>query len=225
MFRQVYVCIPAMSFLSKLRLRPAEPLLLLDPPPALEPVFSEHAIQDSLPAEGVVTQAVLFARDAVTLSRIACALLPRLAPDALLWIAYPKKSGSVSTDLTRDNGWDALAEHDWVGVAQVSLDADWSALRFRARAAIKTYLRATPVAGRQTEGIDYAARTVVLPADAAAALNGHPGLHAYFRSLSFSHQREWAESIAEAKKPETRARRIQKMTEALLARPLLGPAA
>ncbi len=34
--------------------------------------------------------------------------------------------------------------------------------------------------------------------------------------MSFSHKREYIEAIVDAKKPETRTRRIEKMVEALL---------
>jgi len=70
---------------------------------------------------------------------------------------------------------------------------------------------------RTTEGINYHARTVKLPDDAEKALNVHKGLTSFFYSMSFSHKREYAEAIAEAKKPETRARRIEKMVTMVLA--------
>jgi len=37
--------------------------------------------------------------------------------------------------------------------------------------------------------------------------------------LSYSHQREYAEAIEEARKPETRARRIETAVRAIRARP------
>jgi hypothetical protein len=51
----------------------------------------------------------------------------------LLWFAYPKKTGAIRTDITRDHGWDALAARGLLGVAQVAIDETWSALRFRYR--------------------------------------------------------------------------------------------
>lgn len=56
-----------------------------------------------------------------------------------------------------------------------------------------------------------ARQPIALPADALAALDAVPGLRAAFERLSYTHQREHVEAILEAKKPETRARRIAKM--------------
>jgi hypothetical protein len=54
---------------------------------------------------------------------------------------------------------------------------------------------------------DQAERSVDVPDDLRAALD-EAGLLAAFRALSYSHQREHVSSIEEAKKAETRARRI-----------------
>jgi hypothetical protein len=50
--------------------------------------------------------------------------------DRLAWIGYPK-GGQLGTDLNRDRLVAALAAHDVQPVRQVSIDAIWSALRFR----------------------------------------------------------------------------------------------
>lgn len=55
--------------------------------------------------------------------------------------------------------------------------------------------------------LDEAERTVEAPADLIKALRA-AGVLARWQALSYSHQREHVEAIAEAKKPETRARRI-----------------
>jgi hypothetical protein len=61
---------------------------------------------------------------------------------------------------------------------------------------------------------DDAARTVDVPDDLAAALAAAGSRDAFDR-LSFSHRREHVNAINDAKKPETRARRIAKAIEML----------
>jgi Bacteriocin-protection, YdeI or OmpD-Associated/Domain of unknown function (DUF1905) len=61
---------------------------------------------------------------------------------------------------------------------------------------------------------DTAERTVDVPADLAAALE-EAGLRKAFDTLSYSHRREHVNAINDAKKPETRARRITKALEML----------
>jgi hypothetical protein len=62
---------------------------------------------------------------------------------------------------------------------------------------------------------DEAARAVDVPADLAAALDAAPGARAAFDALGLSHRREWVESVTEARRPETRARRIARAVAAL----------
>ena len=56
--------------------------------------------------------------------------------------------------------------------------------------------------------LDTEPRRVSVPPDLRAALNADPDAKAAFDKLSFTHQREYVEWIEEAKRPETRARRV-----------------
>jgi hypothetical protein len=56
--------------------------------------------------------------------------------------------------------------------------------------------------------LDTAERTVDVPADLAAALDAAPQARAAFEALSYSRRKELARGVAEAKRPETRDRRI-----------------
>jgi hypothetical protein len=60
---------------------------------------------------------------------------------------------------------------------------------------------------------DEAERTVDVPEDLAAALK-HAGVRAAFDALSFSTRRELVNGVVEAKRPETRTRRIEKAVAA-----------
>lgn len=56
--------------------------------------------------------------------------------------------------------------------------------------------------------LDEAPREVEVPADFAAALDEDPAIRAAFDALAFSHRKEHVRAILEAKRPETRERRI-----------------
>lgn len=92
---------------------------------------------DTVPLDFVI----VFVRSVAELRTQAAKVVTLLGPTTALWAAYPKKSGSIITDISRDNGWDAFKEHDLLGVANVALDTDWSLIRFKRRGDIKTLTR------------------------------------------------------------------------------------
>jgi hypothetical protein len=59
-----------------------------------------------------------------------------------------------------------------------------------------------------TISLDTAEREVDVPGDLAAALDAAAGVRAAFEALSYSRRKELARGVAEAKRPETRERRI-----------------
>jgi uncharacterized protein YdeI (YjbR/CyaY-like superfamily) len=63
---------------------------------------------------------------------------------------------------------------------------------------------------------DDAPRTVTPPKELAAALKRDAVARAGWKAMSFTHQREWAEAIRDAKKPETRERRVAQAVAALV---------
>ena len=62
---------------------------------------------------------------------------------------------------------------------------------------------------------DDAPREVEIPDDLAVALGRNEAARVVFEGLSFSHRREYVRSITEAKRPETRARRVERTIEQL----------
>lgn len=63
--------------------------------------------------------------------------------------------------------------------------------------------------------LDTAERTVEVPADLTAAFADQPELRAAWDAWSFTRRREAAASITEAKRPETRAKRLAVTLDAL----------
>lgn len=65
--------------------------------------------------------------------------------------------------------------------------------------------------------LDTAPREVEVPPDLAAALAGDAEASAKFDALAYSHRKEFARWVAEAKREETRARRIEQALEMIRA--------
>lgn len=66
-------------------------------------------------------------------SRLA-KLRPLLAPSGFIWVSWPKRASSVSTDITEDRIRDSiLPATDLVDVKVCSVDATWSGLKLMVR--------------------------------------------------------------------------------------------
>lgn len=79
-------------------------------------------------------------------------LIESIEGDAVLWIAYPKgTSKQYRCEFNRDSGWTVLGNAGFEPVRQVSIDSDWTALRFRKVEHIKSLTRRTSMA-ISTEG-------------------------------------------------------------------------
>jgi hypothetical protein len=55
------------------------------------------------------------------------------APDGAVWIAWPKKTSGVATDITEDVLRASLLKTGWVDNKVCAIDDTWSALRFVVR--------------------------------------------------------------------------------------------
>lgn len=128
------------------------------------------------------------------------------ADDRLRWIAYPKRNGSIRSDLSRDIIWAELENIAFQPVAMVSLDSDWSAMRIRPDQFVK-------VKKPEKTG---------MPDELKKLLSDHPACRDYFSSLSRTNQKEYMHFISSAKREDTLSKRLQK-TKMLLEDKIANP--
>lgn len=123
----------------KLLLKPKHRMLLLNPPAGYTDLLGnlpEEVHLDDVP-NGSYDLVQLFARNRAELEQHAPIALAALKPNGLLWLSYPKGISKQQSDLTRDVGWDVIHAQGLVGIAAISLDDTWSALRFRPEEQVK----------------------------------------------------------------------------------------
>lgn len=127
------------SLAKKLQIKPGYRVVVVNEPERLRELLGALPEGVTLLTETQigVDMAVLFAQDSQVLKRDAAATLAILKPDGILWIAYPKKTSGIETDLTRDEGWEVIKPLGLTGVSNVKIDDIWSGLRFK-RAAHET---------------------------------------------------------------------------------------
>ena len=125
----------------KLQVKAGSRVLVLDAPERYEETLGplpEAVVVETSPGEaGAYDVVQVFVKDRLDVERRAAAALRALRPGGVLWFAYPKQAAKVATDLTRDRGWDVVAQAGLRPVAQVAVDEVWSALRFRPEADVR----------------------------------------------------------------------------------------
>lgn len=123
----------------KLMIRPGNRVLVRNAPPGyrekLASLPGDARLADE--GEGLCDVVLHFVRSKAEVDAQALDSLKALREKGLLWMAYPKRSKTVQTDINRDAGWEALWEAGWVGIGIIAIDETWAALRFRPAADVK----------------------------------------------------------------------------------------
>lgn len=129
--------------LKKLGCKEPARVLLMNAPPAIDGAI---AAQLTVPVDRAVTGgydfAMVFVQTLAEYLPLRADLVSAMAPQGRLWICYPKKtSRNFDSDLSRDILWPTLGEFNYEPVSQFAVDADWSAMRFRPVAEIRSLKR------------------------------------------------------------------------------------
>src|SRR5438045_4313354 len=74
--------------------------------------------------------ALVFAVNENQLNGILKDVMPALKENSKFWVAHPKITSKIVTDLNRDASWHQLTSAGYESVNEVALDHVWSAARF-----------------------------------------------------------------------------------------------
>jgi Bacteriocin-protection, YdeI or OmpD-Associated len=112
----------------KLGVKPGLTLVVLYAP---DGTLGKVGLSDIAKVSGKGEVVLAFARDSSALKKVAPKAFAAVKDGGLLWIAYPKKSSGIPSDLTRDEGWAAVTQAGYRTVSLVAIDDAWSAARLR----------------------------------------------------------------------------------------------
>lgn len=117
----------------RLVIKPGNSVLLMRAPEGFEALLEPlpEKVQIKKQARSTYDIVVAFHENLADVNAHAAKALSAVKAGGVVWLAYPKKTGAIKTDITRDKGWDSVYATGWRPVAQVSLDDTWSALRWR----------------------------------------------------------------------------------------------
>ncbi len=115
----------------KLGIKGGQTVALLSPPPGFDATLG--ALPDDVTVRrraGPADVAILFTRAARDLEARFAATAATLRPGGMLWVAWPKKTSGVATDLTENVVRDVGLAAGLVDVKVCAIDDTWSGLKF-----------------------------------------------------------------------------------------------
>ena len=209
------------NILEKLQLKEEKNLLIQGLPSSVEKQFAKLAYNKNLTPllkTRKIDFALIFAINQLQLNNILKEVFPALHPESKLWIAYPKTTSKIVSDLNRDASWEILSKNEYEAVRQVTLDHVWTAMRFKKLDQIPNRNRTfVEFKSANIKVDDFEKRLITLPIELDKLFGAHEDAREFFVSLSILNQKEYLSWIQGAKKEETKQKRLESTLEKLLA--------
>ena len=126
---------PRMSqtLFEKLELADEKNLLIQGLPSSIEKQFNKLSFAKNMTPllkSRKIDFALVFAVSENQLNGILKDVMPSLKDGSKFWVAYPKSTSKIVTDLNRERSWDRLTSEGYESIHRVELDHVWSAMRF-----------------------------------------------------------------------------------------------
>lgn len=123
----------SLSMFEKLQLADEKNLLIQGLPSSIEKQFSKLSFAKNMTPllkNRKIDFALVFAVNETQLNGILKDVMPSLKENSKFWVAYPKVTSKIVTDLNRESSWNQLTECGYESIERIELDHVWSALRF-----------------------------------------------------------------------------------------------
>jgi len=205
-----------LSLFEKLTLQDERNLLIQGVPSGIEKQFSKLSYAKNVtPLLKIkkVDFALVFAVNKFQLNNVVREVLPALQENSKLWIACPKSTSKIVSDLSKESSWDILKNNGYERLETVDLDHMWSAVQFKRNKEmpiIQTDLKIDSDKAFEKSLIHY-------PVELERIFAKHKNVEAFFESLPTTNQKEYLSWIQSAKRPDTRQRRLDAVLEKLIA--------
>jgi hypothetical protein len=121
------------TIFEKLQLADEKNLLIQGLPSSIEKQFSKLSFAKNvtpLLKSRKIDFALVFAVNENQLNSILQEVMPALKEESKFWVASPKSTSKIVTDLTRECSWQKLTSAGYECIEQVTLDHVWSATRY-----------------------------------------------------------------------------------------------
>ncbi len=157
--------------------------------------------------------ALVFAVNQNQLNNVLKEIFSALHENSKLWVASPKQTSKIVSDLNRESSWDVLKNNGYEKLDLVALDHMWNAMRFKRNTAMPIVFIEPKVELKAA----FDKSLVMLPIELERIFAKHKTVKDFFVSLSVVNQKEYVNWISGAKRSDTRHRRLDAVVEKLIA--------
>lgn len=200
------------TMVEKLQIKDEKNILIQGLPSSLEKQFIKLAFCKSvtpLLRTRKIDFALVFAISKKQLCDILKDVIPAMQTGGKCWVAYPKLSSKIASDLSRCENWNIMEPMGFEPTELVSLDNMWNAMWFRkgeGKILNNPKKELTPLIKIDT-------RDITVPAEVKSLFKKNRPAGVFFESLSSSNKQEYVQWIEGAKKVDTKTRRLDAFME------------
>ena len=231
----------SLNLLENLELKDEKNLLIQGLPSSVEKQFAKLSYAKNvtpLLKSKKVDFVLIFAVNQQQLKNILKDVFQALHDESKLWIAFPKQTSKISSDLMRENSWHFMTDLEYEGSTLVPVDHVWNAMKFlKMKNVVRdenyktveetlgpTIVEVKSVDTKKTKKRKTVKREstfdksiVQFPLELEKLFNSQTKTKELFNALSESNQVDFLNWITDAKKQETRMKRIDQLVEKLIA--------
>lgn len=143
------------DILRRLGIKDQTPILVINAPEGYNEILREADKEVHREVDGKYKFVQIFVKSMDEAARLAESAVNALEGDGYLWLCYPKgTSKKYKSDINRTKAWGLFGTFDFEPVSQISIDEDWSALRYRNVDYIKSMKRKTAATEKGRERIE-----------------------------------------------------------------------
>lgn len=211
------------SLFEKLELKDEKTLLIQGIPSSIEKQFAKLTYAKNvtpLLKSKKLEFALVFAINQNQLNNVLKEVFPALNFASKLWVAYPKQTSKIVSDLNRDCSWEFLTDNAFEGSDVIEIDNVWTAMRFKKSEELAAKVKAIndakpPVTAIVVPVVDFDKKLIVPHTALEKVFAKHKKAKEFFTSLSAINQKEYVNWIEGAKRQDTKERRLDAVLEKL----------
>lgn len=204
------------TLFEKLELQDEKNLLIQGLPSGIEKQFAKLSYAKNvtpLLKTKKIDFVLVFAVNQNQLNNVLKEIFGALHENTKLWVACPKQTSKIVSDLNRESSWDILKNNGYERLDLVALDHMWNAMRYK-RNMEMPIIKTEP---KVEVKADFEKSLVHQPIELERIFAKHKKVKDFFGSLSVTNQKEYVNWIAGAKRADTRQRRLDSVVEKLMA--------